>query len=511
MSRNYRRCGGCHFPHPYCDCKDYGNICFDNGNAIRGNSINMSYFGTKCFNFYLRTGDGQYVNGPQFQGVAFDGTYMYVSACDKNDRDGCILKYMPDGTLVATGPLITDIGHAKLGYSFADGCLYVAQRKLGSDWTASGMHKIDRDTLASVEYNATMAHQVTAFVQCEKDLYYIGSDSTKFYSISNIDVTAGTFSRDLLYDIPVPADFYEQFNGTGLGVQAWFFDGRTITAIRNNPQFAMQLDTVTQRTTLSKIGDVAEYRNIGEIEGAYTWNGRTVLISANDVADPVADAADYVTADIYVLFWYWGTTKGASGSLNFRENTHPNYSVSNTFGTFANPTTTRQVCFNADKDNFYCNGSTEFPFHSLAEAVDYYHNVGCQGGIYFQSDFTGSCRLFNRHVRFQQAGGLGIDIRFTDCQSSEIILDGIELRDGEFYQCEVWMTHGTSFAQPKCDEYYNSPNTVTKIYNGNVMNNVFRYSHIYFDDATLVSTSQGALGDIWINSGYTLLTDNYNH
>jgi len=511
MSRNYRRCGGCHIPRPYCDCKDFGNICFDTKNAIAGNDIKMAYFGTKNFGYYLTTGDGHTINSPQFQSIAFDGVNMYVGVCDKNDRDGCIIKYATNGSLIATGPLITNIGHAKIGYSFADHCLYSAQRKLGGDWTASGVHKIDPDTLASLEYNATMSHQITAFVQTDKNLYYIGSDSTKFYSISNIDVPAGTFSRELLFDIPVPADFYEQFNGTGLGVQAWYFDGRTVTAVRNNPQFAMIYDTITKRYTLSKIGDVSEYRNIGELEGGYTWNGRTVTISSNDIADPIQDAAGINYADIYILFWYWDIARGSAGSLNFRENTHPNYNISNTFGNFTDPTTTRQVCVNVDKNNFYCNGSTEFPFHSLGEAIDYYHNVGSHGGIYFQSDFTGFCRLFNRHVRFQTTGAVAVDIRFADCQSSEIILDEIELRDSEFYQCEIWMTHGATFGLCRFDEYFNSPNAVSKDYNGVTMNNVYRYSHLYFDDAALASTSQGATGDIWIHSGYTLINDDFNH
>lgn len=511
MSRNYRRCGGCHRTSRYCDCKDYGNVNFDINEAVVSNKIYPAYFGSKTFGFSFRTGDGQYIHGPQFQGVAFDGTYMYVSVCDKTDTDGCIIKYKPDGALVAVGPLISDIGHAKIGYSFEDGCLYVAQRLLSGDWTASGMHKVDKDTLASVEYNAAMSHQVVAFVQHDKELYYVGSDSTKMYTISNIDVAAGTFSRELFTELPVPADFYTEFDGTGLGVQAWWYDGRTVTAVRNNPQFAMIYDTVTKKYSLSYIGDVADYRNIGEIEGAYTWEGRTVFISCNDMADPIASAGGVNFADIYVLFWYWDTRRGASGSLNFRENTHPNYSVSNTFGSFTYPTTTRQVCVNKDKDNFYCNGSTEFPFHSLAEAIDYYSHVGVQGGIYFQSDYTGSCRVFNQHIRFQQAGGLGIDIRFTDCQSCDIIIDNIEIRDGEFYNCNLWLVHGAAFALCAYDKYFNSPNAVSKEYNGSIMNNVYRYSHLYVDDPTLIATSQGALGDIWINSGYTLIDSNYNH
>lgn len=511
MSINYRRCGGCHRTSRYCNCKDFGEINFDTKEAVTGNSVNMSYFGTKCFGYSLTTGDGQIIHGPQIQSVAFDGVYMYIGVCDKNDTDGCIIKYTESGDLVAVGPLISDMGHAKIGYSFEDHCIYAAQRLLAGDWTASGVHKIDRDTLASVEYNATMSHQIVAFVQVDKSLYYVGSDSSKLYSIYNINVSAGTFNRDLETDLPLPAEFYPQFDGTGLGVQAWIYDGRTVTAIRNNPQFAMIYDTIAKRYTLSKIGDTAEYRNIGEIEGAYTWNGRSVLVSANDIADPIADAANITSADIYALFWYWDISRGASGSLNFRENTHPNYSVSNTFGSFGSPTTTRQVCVNVDKTNFYCNGSTEFPFHSLGEAIDYYNNVGCQGGIYFQSDFTGFCRLFNRHVRFQQSGGLSIDIRFADCQSCEIILDEIELRDSEFYQCEIWLTHNASFGLPRYDHYFNSPNAVSKDYNGVIMNNVYRYSHLYFDDSSLVSTSQGATGDIWINSGYTLIDSNYNH
>lgn len=511
MSRNYRKCGGCRKTSRYCDCKDYGNVNFDTHEAVTGNEIKMSYFGTKNFGFYLPTGDGVLLHGAQFQSIAFDGLYYYVGVCDKSDTDGCIIKYDLNGALVSVGPLIPNIGHAKIGYSFEDHCIYASQRLLNGDWSASGMHKIDKDTLASVEYNATMSHQVTAFVQYEKELYYIGSDSTKMYSISNIDVAAGTFSRELAFDIPVPADFYSQFNGTGLGVQAWFYDGRTIIAVRNNPQFAMIYDTVTKKYSLSKIGDVSEYRNIGEIEGAFTWNGRTTVISVNDIADPIQDAFGHNYADIYILFWYWDISRGASGSLNFRENTHPNYSVSNTFGTFSNPTTTRQVCVNVDKDNFYCNGSTEFPFHSLGEAIDYYSHIGVQGGIYFQSDFTGFCRVFNQHIRFQQAGGLGVDIRFTDCQSCDIIIDNVEIRDGEFYNCNLWLVHNAAFAQPAFDTYFNSPNAVSKVYNGVVMNNVYRYTHIYTDDSALITTSQGVLGDIWINSGYTLIDSNFNH
>ena len=183
MSRNYRRCGGCHPTSRYCDCKDYGNVNFDINEAVISNKICPTYFGSKTFGFSLTTGDGQTITGPQFQGVASDGTYMYVSVCDKTDTDGCIIKYKTDGTLVAVGPLISDIGYAKLGYSFADGCLYVAQRLLTGDWDASGMHKVDKDTLASVEYNPVMSHQVVAFVQHDKELYYVGSDSTKMYTI----------------------------------------------------------------------------------------------------------------------------------------------------------------------------------------------------------------------------------------------------------------------------------------------------------------------------------------
>lgn len=173
MSRLYRRCGGCHRAEKYCNCGELQEINFDTGAAITANSFNATYFGTKHFGFLLPTEDGQYIRGPQFQGVAFDGTYMYISVCDKDDKDGCIIKYRPDGTLVKIGPLITDIGHAKIGYSFTDACIYVAQRKLGNDWTATGMHKIDSDTLDSIAYNATMSNQIVAFVQCNKDLYYI--------------------------------------------------------------------------------------------------------------------------------------------------------------------------------------------------------------------------------------------------------------------------------------------------------------------------------------------------
>ena len=166
MSRNYRRCGGCHRTSRYCDCKDYGNVNFDTKEAVIANKICPTYFGSKCFGFYLTTGDGQTITGPQFQGVAFDGTYMYVSVCDKTDTDGCIIKYKPDGTLVTVGPLISDIGHAKIGYSFADGCLYVAQRLLTGDWTASGMHKVavsfaNGKYLTSVSIHCTISFQTS--------------------------------------------------------------------------------------------------------------------------------------------------------------------------------------------------------------------------------------------------------------------------------------------------------------------------------------------------------------
>lgn len=521
MSRLYRRCGGCHRTEKYCNCGQLQDINYDTGAAVVGNSFNAAYFGTKNFGFIITTEDGQQVRGPQFQGIAYDGTYMYISVCDKDDRNGCIIKYKNDGTLVKIGPLITDIGHAKIGYSFADACLYVAQRKLGNNWTAAGMHKVDPDTLASVAYNSAMSSQVVAFVQCDKDLYYVNSDSTKLYAIYDIDVVAGTLGRDLITSIPVPADFYTQFDGTGLGVQAWWYDGRTITAVRNNPQFAMIYDTITKKTTLTHIGDVAEYRNIGEIEGAYTWEGRTVFISVNDIADPISNAAGDPEADIYVLFWYWDTGRAASGSLNYRENTHPGYNVGVNFNdnVFAENTTNRSVIVNTAADNFYCNGSQEFPFHSLGEAIDYYRNVGTFNSIQFQADFTGFARLFNAKVSFTHSSGVTVSLRLCDTQNCDIWLDGITFHDCEYYKCNVYILKNCSRGAAEYDNYYKAGElnpVVSKLYNGTALKNVYFESMIYIDSTNTGSTyadmiDLDAPGDIlrWCNI-IQLTTDIHN-
>lgn len=253
----------------------------------------------------------------------------------------------------------------------------------------------------------------------------------------------------------------------------------------------MVYDTITKQTTLTKIGDIMDYRNVGEIEGAYTWEGRTVFISANDIADPISNTAGNSEADIYILFWYWDVTRGASGSLNYRENTHPNYNVPNNFNdrVFTDNTTNRSVIVNIDKDNFYCNGSQEFPFHSLGEAIDYYANVGTFISVQFQSDYIGFTRLFGRDVSFTQSGNKTVSLRFTDTQHCTLWFDEIGLHDCEFYKCNIYILKKCTRIAPEYDTYYKygevpSP-IISKAYSsgGNtyILNNALYNCMVYID------------------------------
>lgn len=463
MSRTYRRCGGCHRTERYCDCKDYGIIDFDINAAKVSNVLQPAYAGTKCFGFYLVTQDGVSLHAPQFQSIAWDGTYFYIAACDKYDRDGCIIKYRSDWSLVKVGPCIYDMGHAKAGYNFADGYIYVAQRFYDGSWDATGMNKVDPDTLASVEFGHVGEHSISAFVQYDKELYCVGSDATKFYKVGKIDIAAGTIERELVSDIPVPGDFYAELAGSNNGMQAWYYDGRTITCIRNNPQFAMVYDTITKDISLTHIGDVSDGRYIGEIEGAFTWGNRTTLISVCDNQDPLQDANGVNYADIYIQVWYYDTKRGGSGSLDLRENTHTTYSQAARYWRDEDPTTNRSIIVNLDTNNFYCNGSQHFPFHSVHEALGYlrYHPIA--RSIQFQSDFDGFIRAFNAHCILNRGSNENVRIRFTDNYNCNWTLSGIKVHDCEFSDSWIFFAANnvvdTNF---DFDKYYTGSGEVPK-------------------------------------------------
>lgn len=455
-NRNYRRCGGCHIPRPYCDCKDYGLIDMDTKAAKYANVMQPAYFGTKNFGFYITTEDGVSIHAPQFQSIGYDGSNYYVFVCDKNDEKGCVIKYRADWSLVKVGPCIDDIGHAKGCYNFGDNYIYIAQRRFAGDWNARGMHKVDPGTLASIEFNNVGNNSITAFVQTDKKLYCVGSDSTKFYEVKKIDVAAGTIERELVADLYIAGDFYDELSPK-LGIQTWYFDGRVITAIRNNPQFAIVYDTISKKVELSHIGDVSDGRFIGEIEGAFTWYGETTLMSACDVQDPIADANGVNYADFYIQFWYYNTSRGASGSLDVRENTHPTYSIVNKFYDDPKPTTNRTIVVDAGATNFYCNGSILYPFHSVHEALAYFRYHPTSRGIQFMGDYDGFIRAFNISCDLDTAGNGTVRLRFTDNIACNWRIKDITLHDVEFYRCNINLLHGDSFEDHNTfDKYYRS-------------------------------------------------------
>lgn len=453
MSRHYRKCGGCHPTESYCDCGNIRNINFDTTEAVTANELQPTYFGTLKFFYNVLTSGGAELPSPQFQSLAWDGEYMYLGICDKYDRDACIYKLTPGGEIVRRGPVIPNGGHIKLGYDFKTSKLYAAQRKLESDWEAKGVFRIDPDTLAPEDYGE-LEKPITAFVQCEKDLYYVGSDSSHLYKVNNIDLAAGVIWREEVCTLPLPKDFYDELAGASQGVQCWLYDGRTVVAIRNNPQFAMIYDTITKRYTLTHIGDIADYRNIGEIEGGFTWEGRSVMISANDIADPLEDAGGGHRADIYVQFWYHDISMGGAGSLNLRENTHPTFSAPNRFSdAYTHDTTTKNVIFDAYATNFYCNGSAEFPFHSIHEAINYAKNVYWVKGIRFNSDFYDTIRLQGVSMLFTNASGGEVNIRFAQAEHCDLTLSGITINDSQFEYSRVFLAENCSETISNYDDY----------------------------------------------------------
>ena len=498
----YIPCNCCKPPKPYCGCDgDRKNM----PKAVVSNTLSFAYMGTKNFSNSITCGDGQYFTKPQFQGVCFDGMYTYVAVCDGNDEYGCVIKYDADMNLVNIGPRISDFGHGKIAYDFDNDCLYVAQRKLLSDWDASGIHKIDKNTLASVDYCAVFNHQIIGFVQNDKELYYIGSDSSKMYTIANIDFVNGTFTRELVCDLPLASDFYGSPVSDSVNIQCWAFDGRNVVCIRNNPQAAIFYDMVDKTYHLSKIGDIMDYRTVGELEGCYTWQGHTIFISGCEVAEPIKTAGGIAIADIWVQWWEYRITEGSFGSMSTRENTHPGYEAS-----------PRNVIVDYDATNFYCNGTPDYPFRSLNEACDYFKHLGTAKGVYIISDFTGFARLFNFYGEIQGENGKQCDIRFSDNQNCHLVLKNLSIHDAEFFECDVYMFN-VKRGYEEYDVYFNNGTAVSKLYNGVVMNNVFYQSRIYFDEHTdhvnydFMADSLGALGDIWVYSKYWYLDENHNH
>ena len=453
MGRNYRRCGGCHFPQPYCDCKDYGVIDFDTKNAVTSNKLCLAYQGTKVFGYSVTTSDGVEIKEPQFQGLAFDGTYVYMSICNGDqpnpDEDGCIIRMSSDGSIYV-GPVINQIGHAKLGYDFKTHKLIVARRLYAGDWGDAYAFEVDPDSLAVTAFNE-MSHQIISFVQNDKDLYYIDASADHLYKINSIDVATGAIDRELIATLPLPGDYYPLLGGNNNGMQTWAFDGRTVMCIRNNPQFAFFYDTVTKRTIMSHIGNVSDGRFIGELEASYTWNGETIFMSACDISDHLTDSNGNTFGEHYAQFWSYHMIHGSSGSIDVRENTHPTYDITTQFWGKSTPpvdtdnTTNKNIIYNADMTNLYCNGSQKFPFHSIHEALAYLREHPTAKGIQIQSNFDGFIRAANINCDFTRKDNtVSVNCRFALCENVRFVLSDFVLHDCEFYDSYVFLRSNNS-------------------------------------------------------------------
>lgn len=482
----------------------------ENDMAIVPSRLYPTYFGTKVFGRTLTTGDNYPLEGIQFQSMCFDGTYIYIAACDDQDADGCIIRMKPDGSNLTVGPRITDLGHAKIMYQ--GGNIYSAQRKLRDSWSARGVFQINASSLASEAYNAGDFPHIIAFVQNGSKNYYINDAQDKMYEFEITNFSQHEYTSKLIANLPRPNDFYSEL-GNG-GMQAWSFDGRYIACIRNSPQFAMVHDISSHATRLAKIGDISDYRNLGEIEAACTFNGKTIWLCANDVTDPVVDNNGNQMGETYITFWYMCMTRGEAGSLSLRENMHPNHNLphgkDDTTGT--DSTTTRNICVNTAKTNFYCDGSSEYPFHCLSEAIDRCNRNGDYGGIHFQSNFTGFVRAFNKKIRFTRANNtLNVKLRFTDIQSCEFICDGIQVHDCEMYHSSLWVVNDASFGSREFNNYFRSNDepAVSKLYNGSYRNNMFRYSVLYVKNNTLADDRKA--NDIFIDSKIIVMDENDGH
>lgn len=482
----------------------------ENNMAVVPSRLYPTYFGTKVFGRTLTTGDNYQLEGVQFQSMCYDGIYIYIAACDDDDANGCIIRIKPDGSELTIGPRIIDLGHAKIMYQ--GGKIYSAQRKLRDSWSAKGVFQIDAGSLASEAYNAEDFPHIIAFVQNGSKNYYINDAQDKMYEFEITDFSQHTYTSKLIANLPRPNDFYSEL-GNG-GMQAWSFDGRYITCIRNSPQFAMVHDISSHATRLAKIGDISDYRNLGEIEAACTFNGKTVWLCANDTTDPVVDINGNQMGETYITFWYMCMTRGEAGSLSLRENMHPNHNLPHGKdpATGTESTTTRNICINTDKTNFYCDGSSEYPFHCLSEAIDRCNRNGDYGGIHFQSNFAGFVRAFNKKIRFTRANNtLNVKLRFTDIQSCEFICDGIQVHDCEMYHSSLWIVNDASFGAREFDNYFRSNDepAVSKLYNGTYRNNMFRYSMLYVKNSTLSDDRKA--NDIFIDSKIVVMDENDGH